>query len=87
MWYRIHLTGFKLTMLVVIGIDCKGSYKSNYHMITTTTAPYLQDHVRKVRRYQIRSIKSTDRQYHGQQLEDTKSEALNQQTDNTMVNS
>ena len=29
----------KLTMLVVIGIDCIGSYKSNYHMITATTTP------------------------------------------------
>ena len=26
-------------MLVVIGIDCIGSYKSNYHMITATTTP------------------------------------------------
>jgi hypothetical protein len=31
-------TGFKLTTLVVIGTDCIGSYKSNYHTITTTTA-------------------------------------------------
>ena len=39
--YQVHLTwaGFKLTMLVVIGTDCIGSYKSNYHKITTTTAP------------------------------------------------
>ena len=29
--------GFELTMLVVIGTDCIVSYKSNYH-ITTTTA-------------------------------------------------
>jgi hypothetical protein len=29
----------KLTMLVVIGTDCIGSCKSNYHTITTTTAP------------------------------------------------
>ena len=29
----------KLTMLVVIGTDCIVSCKSNYHMITTTTAP------------------------------------------------
>jgi hypothetical protein len=37
----VHLTwaGFKLAKLVVIGTDCIGSYKSNYHMITTTTAP------------------------------------------------
>jgi hypothetical protein len=32
-------TGFELTTLVVIGTDCIGSYKSNYHTITTTTAP------------------------------------------------
>jgi hypothetical protein len=40
MLYRVHLaiTGFKLTTLVVIGIDCTGNWKSNYHMITTTTA-------------------------------------------------
>jgi hypothetical protein len=31
--------GFELTTLVVIGIDCIGSYKSNYYAITTTTAP------------------------------------------------
>ena len=36
--YRVHLdlAGFKLTTLVVIGTYCKGSYKSNYHMITAT---------------------------------------------------
>ena len=41
MLYQVHLpwVGFKLTTLVVIGTDCIGSYKSNYHMITTTTAP------------------------------------------------
>jgi len=30
--------GFELTTLVVIGTDCTCSCKSNYHMITTTTA-------------------------------------------------
>ena len=35
--YTSPSTGFKLTALVVIGIDCTGSCKSNYH--TTTTAP------------------------------------------------
>ena len=35
---RVHLTN-KLTTLVVIGTDCIGSYKSNYHTITTTTSP------------------------------------------------
>jgi ABC-type uncharacterized transport system YnjBCD ATPase subunit len=29
---------FKLTTLVVIGTDCTGSYKSNYHAIMTMTA-------------------------------------------------
>jgi len=41
MLYRVHLalTGLKLTTLVVIGTDCTGSCKSNYHTITTTTTP------------------------------------------------
>jgi hypothetical protein len=41
MLYRVHLTwvGYELTTLVVIDTDCIGSYKSNYHMITTTTVP------------------------------------------------
>jgi hypothetical protein len=41
--YRVHLAwaGFELTTSVVIGTDCIGSYKSNYHTITTTTAPML----------------------------------------------
>jgi hypothetical protein len=30
--------GFELTTLVVIGTDCIGSYKYNYHMIMTITA-------------------------------------------------
>jgi len=35
MLYRVHLTmnGFVLTTLVVIGTDCIGSCKSNYHTI------------------------------------------------------
>jgi hypothetical protein len=41
--YQVNLAwaGFKLTMLVVIGTDFLGSYKSNYHTITTTTLPYF----------------------------------------------
>ena len=41
MLYRVHLAkvGFELTTLVVIGTDCIGSRKFNYHTITTTTAP------------------------------------------------
>jgi hypothetical protein len=43
MFYWVHLAwaGFKLTPSVVIGIDCKGSYKSNYHTVITTTAHQL----------------------------------------------
>ena len=40
MLYRVHLAweGFELTTLVVIGTDYIGSYRSNYHTITTTMA-------------------------------------------------
>ena len=42
MLYRIQLamSGFELATLLVIGTDCIGSCKSNYHMITTVTAPF-----------------------------------------------
>jgi len=41
MLYRVHLVmnGLELKSLVVIGTDCTGSCKSNYHTITTTTTP------------------------------------------------
>jgi hypothetical protein len=41
MLYIVHLAmnGFELTTLVVIVTDCTGSWKSNYHTITTTIAP------------------------------------------------
>ena len=32
-------SGFELKTSVVIGTDCTGSFKSNYHTITATTAP------------------------------------------------
>jgi len=37
MLYRVHLAwvGFEFTTLVMIGTDCIGSYKSNYHTITS----------------------------------------------------
>ena len=42
MLYQVHLylimSGFELKTFVVIGTDCIGSYKSNYHMIMTTMA-------------------------------------------------
>jgi hypothetical protein len=41
MLYRVHIVwaGFEIITLMVICTDCIGSYKSNYHTITTTTAP------------------------------------------------
>jgi len=41
MLYRVHLAraGCKCTTSVVIGTDCIGSCKFNYHAITATTAP------------------------------------------------
>ena len=44
MLYRVYLdrNGFELTTFVVMRTECIGSYKSNYHTITTTTALYLQ---------------------------------------------
>jgi hypothetical protein len=40
--YRVHLamSGIQSHNLMVIGTDCTGSCKSNYHMITTMTAPH-----------------------------------------------
>ena len=35
MFYRVHRAELELTNLVVIGTDCIGSNKSNYHTITT----------------------------------------------------
>ena len=39
--YRVHLAwaGFELSMVVVIGTDCTGSCKSNYHTIKSMTTP------------------------------------------------
>ena len=41
--YRVHLAwaGFELTTLMIIGTDCIGSCKPNYHTTTTTTVPCL----------------------------------------------
>ena len=39
MLYQVHIAwaGFELTTLVVMGTDCIGSYKSNYHTIMTAS--------------------------------------------------
>ena len=49
-----HERGFELTTLVVIGTDCTGSCKFNYHNITYTTTPYSR---REQVKYNIQSIK------------------------------
>jgi hypothetical protein len=43
--YRVHLTmnGFELTTLGLIGTDCTGGCKSNYHTITATMAPQMKE--------------------------------------------
>jgi hypothetical protein len=40
---KLPQTGFEPTTLVVIGTDCIGSCKSNYHTIMTTTAPLKKE--------------------------------------------
>jgi hypothetical protein len=41
MLYTSPWSRFELTTSVVIGTDCIGSCKSNYHTITATVAPWL----------------------------------------------
>jgi hypothetical protein len=36
---KLKFVWFELTALVVIGTDCTGNWKSNYHTIMATTAP------------------------------------------------
>ena len=42
--YTSPWTGFELTTLVVIGTDCTGTCKSNYHTITTMTGLSMDMH-------------------------------------------
>jgi len=41
MLFTFPSSRFEPTTSVVIGTDCIGSFKSNYHTITATTAPKL----------------------------------------------
>jgi flagellin-specific chaperone FliS len=45
MLHRVHLamSRLELTIIVVISTDCTDSCKSNYHTITTTTAPITSE--------------------------------------------
>jgi hypothetical protein len=40
-WVHLAINGFELTTLAVIGTDYTGCCKSNYHTITTMTAPLM----------------------------------------------
>ena len=40
MWYISPWSRFELTTLVMIGTDCIGSCKYNYHTITAMTSPF-----------------------------------------------
>jgi len=40
-WIHLAMSGIQITTLVVIGTDCTGSCKSNYHTIMTMTARQL----------------------------------------------
>jgi hypothetical protein len=39
---------FELTKSVVTGMECMGSFKSNYHTITAMTAPFITRQVLNV---------------------------------------
>ena len=40
-WVNLVWAWFELSTLVMIGTNCTGSCKSNYHTITSPTAPFL----------------------------------------------
>jgi hypothetical protein len=42
MLYTSPWSKYEIAASVVIGSDCIGSCKSNYHMMTATTAPLLK---------------------------------------------
>jgi hypothetical protein len=42
---QVAAAGFEITSLVVICADCIGSYKFNYHMVTITSAPVIQEKI------------------------------------------
>jgi hypothetical protein len=58
--------GFELTTSVVKGIDCRGSAKSNYHVITTTTDPIQHIQYTVIQhtiKYNIQQINKNDTEY------------------------
>ena len=66
-WVHPTWVGFEITTLVVIGADCTGSCKFNYHTIATTTVPiYIQWRRQgSVPRYRLRgTYKSVLKSYH-----------------------
>ena len=67
--------GFELTTLMVIGTDCTGSYKSNYHTTTTPTVPisFVDEYTLK----KIKSIFIAIRKRNGQMLKTWRANATN----------
>jgi len=55
--YTSPWAGFELTTSVVIGTDCIGSCKSNYHTITFTTPPKYKWELTKVKYHVFFQIK------------------------------
>jgi hypothetical protein len=51
--YTSPCTGIESTTLVVTGTDCTGSCKSNYHTITTKTAPELIGKTSQIRQIKV----------------------------------
>jgi len=51
--YTSPWTGFELTTLVVIGTDCTGSCRSNFHTITTTTWTLKEIHLKLLSKSEI----------------------------------
>jgi len=59
-WVQLTWAGFDLTILVVIGTDYIGSCKSNYYVITTTTAPHKNQKLQQNYSSQIIKTKNID---------------------------
>ena len=56
-WQTFSHNVVSSTTLVVIGTDCIGRYKSNYHTITTTTVPMFYENGGRSQLQYVRSSK------------------------------
>ena len=61
---------FELATLVVIGTDCIGSCKSDYHTITTTMAPSFQLYACElIAEFLLKNITFSDKLYYNGYLD------------------